>query len=183
MRVQSSGESAPGGQGGPAPKWGSVLQDLEPNAWRTTRFHPRQGRRNSWVQRTRKNSRNHIAASHSRQPLVKGERLVRYEVNAVIRKYCATRAAPGPLRDGHPVWQHQGSENSKPWNGSTRGQEPRGHLDFKMVRFWTGLESQNENCFSVRVTQSCVCGTEANISFLRQRHTPMHKTCAIWMVV
>ena len=31
-----------------------------------------------------KNSRNHIDASHSRQPLVKGERLVRYEVNAVI---------------------------------------------------------------------------------------------------
>ena len=26
----------------------------------------------------------HIEASHSRQPLVKGERLVRYEVNAVI---------------------------------------------------------------------------------------------------
>ena len=26
----------------------------------------------------------HIDASHSRQPLVKGERLVRYEVNAVI---------------------------------------------------------------------------------------------------
>ncbi len=32
----------------------------------------------------RKNSRNHIDASHSRQPLVKGERLVRYEVNAVM---------------------------------------------------------------------------------------------------
>ena len=32
----------------------------------------------------RKNSGSHIDASHSRQPLVKGERLVRYEVNAVI---------------------------------------------------------------------------------------------------
>ena len=32
----------------------------------------------------RKNWWNHIDASHSRQPLVKGERLVRYEVNAVI---------------------------------------------------------------------------------------------------
>ena len=30
------------------------------------------------------NSGSHIDASHSRQPLVKGERLVRYEVNAVI---------------------------------------------------------------------------------------------------
>ena len=32
----------------------------------------------------RKNWESHIDASHSRQPLVKGERLVRYEVNAVI---------------------------------------------------------------------------------------------------
>ena len=31
-----------------------------------------------------KNLGSHIDASHSRQPLVKGERLVRYEVNAVI---------------------------------------------------------------------------------------------------
>ena len=31
-----------------------------------------------------KNWESHIDASHSRQPLVKGERLVRYEVNAVI---------------------------------------------------------------------------------------------------
>ena len=37
-----------------------------------------------WVLKTRKNYGNHIAASHSRQPLVKGERLVRYEVNAVM---------------------------------------------------------------------------------------------------
>ena len=33
---------------------------------------------------SRKNSVSHIDASHSRQPLVKGERLVRYEVNAVM---------------------------------------------------------------------------------------------------
>ena len=32
----------------------------------------------------RKNYGSHIDASHSRQPLVKGERLVRYEVNAVM---------------------------------------------------------------------------------------------------
>jgi hypothetical protein len=32
----------------------------------------------------RKNSEIHIDVSHSRQPLVKGERLVRYEVNTVI---------------------------------------------------------------------------------------------------
>ena len=32
----------------------------------------------------RKNWGSHIDASHSRQPLVKGERLVRHEVNAVM---------------------------------------------------------------------------------------------------
>ena len=36
------------------------------------------------AQRPRKNYGSHIDASHSRQPLVKGERLVRYEVNAVM---------------------------------------------------------------------------------------------------
>ena len=41
----------------------------------------------SWEPRSsRKNSGSHIDASLSRQPLVKGERLVRYEVNAVIMK-------------------------------------------------------------------------------------------------
>ena len=34
--------------------------------------------------RLRKNWGSHIDASHSRQPLVKGERLVRHEVNAVM---------------------------------------------------------------------------------------------------
>ena len=42
-------------------------------------------------QSPRKNSGSHIDASHSRQPLVKGERLVRYEVNAVIQ----SQALPG----------------------------------------------------------------------------------------
>ena len=38
-------------------------------------------------QSPRKNLGSHIDASHSRQPLVKGERLVRYEVNAVIPSF------------------------------------------------------------------------------------------------
>ena len=41
-----------------------------------------------------KNWGSHIDASHSRQPLVKGERLVRYEVNAVIWKANATLDSP-----------------------------------------------------------------------------------------
>ena len=39
---------------------------------------------NCWGTRPHKNCKSHINASLSRQPLVKGERLVRYEVNAVI---------------------------------------------------------------------------------------------------
>ena len=38
----------------------------------------------SWSMKLLKNCESHIDASHSRQPLVKGERLVRYEVNAVM---------------------------------------------------------------------------------------------------
>ena len=41
--------------------------------------------------------RSHIDASHSRQPLVKGERLVRYEVNAVMPKGIAS-GRPLPLQ-------------------------------------------------------------------------------------
>ena len=40
-----------------------------------------------------KNCISHIDASHSRQPLVKGERLVRYEVNAVMTSMFATQAS------------------------------------------------------------------------------------------
>ena len=39
------------------------------------------------TQGPRKNWLSHIDASHSRQPLVKGERLVRYEVNAVMTSW------------------------------------------------------------------------------------------------
>ena len=41
-----------------------------------------------WGHGPRKNSGSHIDASLSRQPLVKGERLVRYEVNAVMHEPC-----------------------------------------------------------------------------------------------
>ena len=47
--------------------------------------------RNVGNQGSRKNSNSHIDASHSRQPLVKGERLVRYEVNAVMTLLGTTR--------------------------------------------------------------------------------------------
>ena len=41
-----------------------------------------------WSARLHTNSKSHIDASLSRQPLVKGERLVRYEVNAVMPEWC-----------------------------------------------------------------------------------------------
>ena len=47
----------------------------------------------SWSIKLRKNSESHIDAFHSRQPLVKRERLMRYEVNAVM----IFIAAPGSL--------------------------------------------------------------------------------------
>jgi hypothetical protein len=56
----------------------------------------------------RKNSISHIDASHSRQPLVKGERLVRYEVNAVMQEF-GLQAALG--KEGcfrFPSWQGLG---------------------------------------------------------------------------
>ena len=46
------------------------------------------------TRRSLKNSGSHIDASHSRQPLVKGERLVRYEVNAVIGALGVWRMEP-----------------------------------------------------------------------------------------
>ena len=45
-----------------------------------------------------KNLRSHIDASHSRQPLVKGERLVRYEVNAVMSDHGSFSYMPSLLR-------------------------------------------------------------------------------------
>ena len=46
-----------------------------------------------------KNYGSHIDASHSRQPLVKGERLVRYEVNAVIAYRYTGHFLPKKLLD------------------------------------------------------------------------------------
>ena len=51
-------------------------------------------------QESRKNSEIHIDVSHSRQPLVKGERLVRYEVNTVMTRGVAQvqgRSAGGAM--------------------------------------------------------------------------------------
>ena len=59
-----------------------------------------------WGTKPRKNCEIHIAAFLSRQPLVKGERLVRYEVNAVMLSSCASReAAPSELKVGNTECQ------------------------------------------------------------------------------
>ena len=49
-------------------------------------------------QSPRKNLGSHIDASHSRQPLVKGERLVRYEVNAVMLHHCTSSSMADQLK-------------------------------------------------------------------------------------
>jgi hypothetical protein len=54
----------------------------------------------------RKNLGSHIDASHSRQPLVKGERLVRYEVNAVML-HVATH--PNPTYGLQQTWWAMGT--------------------------------------------------------------------------
>jgi hypothetical protein len=56
----------------------------ESNARRTSNTKAEGFIFHSWGTSPRKNSMIHIDVSHSRQPLVKGERLVRYEVNTVM---------------------------------------------------------------------------------------------------
>ncbi len=67
----------------------------------------------------RKNLGSHIDASHSRQPLVKGERLVRYEVNAVMHIYVAEQPKD-LLATRHGVRACMGSSkcNGKPKKSS-----------------------------------------------------------------
>ena len=68
------------------------------------------------TRRFRKNWRSHIDASHSRQPLVKGERLVRYEVNAVMAltqpaRPCSRRQKlHGTRSRGHGPMRTQGQQ-------------------------------------------------------------------------
>ena len=85
--------------------------------------------RSRWVQGTRKNSGNHIAASHSRQPLVKGERLVRYEVNAVMLGIAAC---------GDKTWKPQRNEVVR-WPASPDARP----LAERFVRRWM---SRNLGC-------------------------------------
>ena len=55
-----------------------------------------------WDTKSHKNSEIHIDVSHSRQPLVKGERLVRYEVNTVMQGGCLPHGRKvAPNRKGY----------------------------------------------------------------------------------
>ena len=55
-----------------------------------------------WGTRPRKNSEIHIDVSHSRQPLVKGERLVRYEVNTVMPRLGCHGIPSFEVHNHHP---------------------------------------------------------------------------------
>ena len=84
-----------------------------------------------WGTRPRKNYESHIDASLSRQPLVKGERLVRYEVNAVMavqrfsfprssrmRNNCHVRSA---VRLRSPRCHTGTAPRARRWHGSHFG--------------------------------------------------------------
>jgi len=55
----------------------------------------------------RKNWGSHIDASHSRQPLVKGERLVRHEVNAVMPASCCLHKNISSVQTEHSTFNAQ----------------------------------------------------------------------------
>ena len=81
------------------------------------------------ARKPRKNWITHIAASHSRQPLVKGERLVRYEVNAVMLGIAAC---------GDKTWKPQRNEVVR-WPASPDARP----LAERFVRRWM---SRNLGC-------------------------------------
>ena len=61
----------------------------------------------------RKNSEIHIDVSHSRQPLVKGERLVRYEVNTVMHRVGNLQLSPHEVNDCSPLLAAGTSKHSR----------------------------------------------------------------------
>jgi hypothetical protein len=63
-----------------------------------------------------KNSEIHIDVSHSRQPLVKGERLVRYEVNTVMCG-CGVFPTPREKKNNPSAWQNAEIEMQTWWAG------------------------------------------------------------------
>ncbi len=78
-------------------------------ALRTGGAHETQASREHWGTRPRKNSEIHIDVSHSRQPLVKGERLVRYEVNTVMPGLTRGRRAPTFEPNDEGPWPGRGT--------------------------------------------------------------------------
>ena len=69
-----------------------------------------------------KNTGSHIDASHSRQPLVKGERLVRYEVNAVMPEHRAGQNKGAATRSGGGGWKQP---SGSPPRASTHDHQSR----------------------------------------------------------
>ena len=80
-----------------------------------------------WGSRPRKNSEIHIDVSHSRQPLVKGERLVRYAVNTVMHEVGQPRVPGFELNDCYPWLQAQWKPKLQPWQTGSRTSVPQHH--------------------------------------------------------
>jgi hypothetical protein len=80
-----------------------------------------------WGTRPRKNSEIHIDVSHSRQPLVKGERLVRYEVNTVMHEVGQPRVPNFEFNDCNPWLKAQLQPKRQPWQTGRRTSVPQQH--------------------------------------------------------
>ena len=87
-------------------------------------------------QSSRKNSNSHIDASHSRQPLVKGERLVRYEVNAVMTLGDVATQSWSHLRQQGlcvGLWMGFARRGLFPTEATIAGSSARGLLSFRLT--------------------------------------------------
>jgi len=102
----------------------------------------------------RKNWESHIDASHSRQPLVKGERLVRYEVNAVILKtpcllcVCRGQASLPVVRPHSPIHNSAGHRGARPLFHGTLADDSMFHL------------SHLAQCYTQTPSPVCIVGVD-----------------------
>ena len=65
-----------------------------------------------WSSELPKNCMSHIDASHSRQPLVKGDRVVRYEVKLLVSHETSKQRSPLPAKTTRSTAKRSPRENS-----------------------------------------------------------------------
>ena len=118
-----------------------------------------------WSSELPKNCVSHIDASHSRQPLVKGERLVRYEVNAVMASHETfgfSRQASKCAAYTH-THTHGGSFKKSAFSSTSTSRFPASkaarckmHGAAKTTRSTElGIKKQQQPCCRTLVTSKC----------------------------